>query len=74
MSATHTHVTVRDVPPANQTITIGRMYVTSPSPDPEPVFSSIVRAVDDEEDGAEVKVVAPRRGRRPRANEAAETK
>lgn len=73
MSYPITRITVRDTPPPNQTITIGHMYAIAPQP--EPVFSTVVRLdEEDEQDETEVKVV--RRGRRPviRANEAAETK
>ena len=68
---------VRDTPPPNHTMTVGRMYQTSPLPEPEPVFSTVVRLEEDDEKGldeAETKVV--RRGRRPaaKASEVAETK
>lgn len=61
---------VRDTPPPNQTIVIGHMYQIPP--EPEPVFRTV--RIEDDEDETEVKVVTGRRGRRPKANEAAETK
>lgn len=71
-----THLTVRDTPPPNQTMVVGRMYSITP----EPLFKTFIPDYaniddDDEDDDTETKVVHGRRGRRPaKANEAAETK
>lgn len=79
MSYPITHVVVQNTPPPNHVVTIGHLY--SIPADPETVFSTVTRAVEEdverwEDDGgeAETKVLRPRRGRRPKANEAAETK
>ena len=82
MSYPITHVTVRDTLPPHPVMTIGHIYPIQQQQ--ETVFSTIERAVDEEEeeierwedDGGdtETKVIKPRRGRRPKAAETAETK
>lgn len=77
-----THITVRNTPPpGSDKVVVGRIYPISPQPEPMfktfiPEYAPNAEDLDDElaEDDAEVKVVRGRRGRRPKANEAAETK
>lgn len=67
-----THVTVKDnPPPQQQRMVIGVYRDISPRREDD-VEDDLVRLEEGEE--TETKVVAPRRGRRPKANEAAETK
>jgi hypothetical protein len=70
---TVTHVTIEETPPPwlqRQGEIVAVIRDISPRREEEPAEDELVRL----EDEAEVKVVAPRRGRRPKANEAAETK
>lgn len=74
-----THVKVVDNPPPERPImTVGRLYALPQTP--AAVFSTVTRAVEEDEedekslDEAETKVVTRQRGRRPKANQDAETK
>lgn len=69
MSYPITHVVVQNTPPPNHTVVIGHLY--SIPQHTEEVFRTVSVEEDDE---VEAKVVSARRGRRPKANEAAETK
>lgn len=68
---------VRDTPPPTRPVmTIGRIYdiVQKPEPEAELQRVQIEEEADDNKAESEVKVVRPRRGRRVKANEDAETK
>lgn len=74
-----TRIVVKDNPPPRRPVmSIGRIFpIVEKKDEPEIVFSTVRREDDDEksfEDEAETKVVRARRGRRPKANEDAETK
>lgn len=81
-----THVVVKNTRPPNHVATIGHLYPIQQQRDPETVFRTVVPDEDEEdierweddggaeEDETEVKVVKPRRGRRPKATVVAETK
>lgn len=78
MSNNVTRFVVKDNPPPRRPVmTIGRIFpIVEKKDEPEIVFSTCRREDDEKsfEDEAETKVVKARRGRRPKANEDAETK
>ena len=78
LTNTITHFVVKEKPaPRPAPISIGRIFTPVPEDQgPEVVFRTVRREDDEKsfEDEAETKVVKARRGRRPKANEDAETK
>ncbi|RAV17509.1 hypothetical protein DQP57_00345 [Mycobacterium colombiense] len=78
MSYPITRVVVKDNPPPKRpVISVGRIYPTVISPEPETVFSTVRREEDSEAEKSaetETKVVRGRRRPAPKANEAAESK